>query len=82
MKALENLLRVSEERFRQFFETWPEYCYMVSPSGNILDVNPTACKALGYSKEELIGSHVSAIYAPESLSKMGDSVAKRLRALD
>ena len=70
-KTLEDL-RVSEERFKQFFETWPEYCYMISPSGNILDVNTTACKALGYSKEELVGRHVSAIYAPESLSKMSD----------
>ena len=70
-KTLEDL-RVSEERFKEFFETWPEYCYMISPSGSILDVNTTACKALGYSKEELVGRHVSAIYAPESLSKMSD----------
>jgi PAS domain S-box-containing protein len=79
-KALEELLRASEERFKQFFETWPEYCYMISPSGNILDVNPAACKALGYDKEELIGRHVSAIYAPESLSKMGDVFEKWKRS--
>ena len=76
LKALEDLLRASEERFKQFFETWPEYCYMISLSGNILDVNPAACKALGYSKEELIGRHVSSLYAPESLSKMGDAFEK------
>ena len=82
LEALEDLLRVSEERFKQFFETWPEYCYMISPSGNILDVNPAACKALGYSKEELIGKHVSALYAPESLSKMGDVFEKWKRSGD
>ena len=74
-KALEDL-RVSEERFKQFFETQPAYCYMISPSGNILDVNSAACKALGYSREELVGRPVSAIYAPESLSKMGDLFEK------
>jgi PAS domain S-box-containing protein len=79
-KALEELLRASEERFKQFFETWPEYCYMISPSGEILDVNPAACNALGYSKEELIGRPVSAIYAPESLSKMGDVFEKWKRS--
>ncbi len=79
-KALAELLRASEERFKQFFETWPEYCYMISPSGKILDANPAACKALGYSKEELIGRHVSDIYAPEYLSKMGDVFEKWKRS--
>ena len=74
-KELEGI-RVSEERFQQFFETLPAYCYMISPSGNILDVNSAACKALGYRKEELVGRPVSAIYAPESLSKMGDLFEK------
>jgi PAS domain S-box-containing protein len=80
LRALEDLLRVSEDRFKQFFEAWPEYCYMISPSGNILDVNPAACKALGYSKKELLGRHVSAIYASESLSKMGDVFEKWKRS--
>lgn len=64
--------RVNEESFRQFFTTLPEYSYMISPSRHILDVNPAACQALGYLKEELIGQPLSVIYAPESLSKMAD----------
>ena len=77
--ALQVSLKISvvgEDRFREFFATWPEYCYMISPSGNILDINPGACKRLGYSKEELIGKHVSTIYAPESLAKMGNLLEK------
>jgi PAS domain S-box-containing protein len=66
----------SEGRFRQFFETQPECCYMISPGGIVLDVNPAACKALGYTKEELIGKAVSIIYAPESHSKMCDLLEK------
>jgi PAS domain S-box-containing protein len=66
----------SEDRFRQFFETQPECCYMISPGGIILDVNPAACEALGYSKEKLIGKPVSMIYAPESHSKMRDLLEK------
>ena len=66
----------SEGRFRQFFETQPECCYMISPGGALLDVNPAACAALGYTKEELIGQAVSIIYAPESHSKMQDLLAK------
>jgi PAS domain S-box-containing protein len=66
----------SEDRFRQFFETQPECCYMISPGGIILDVNPATCEALGYTKEELIGKAVSIIYAPESHSKMRDLLEK------
>jgi PAS domain S-box-containing protein len=66
----------SEDRFRQFFETQPECCYMISPEGIILDVNPAACGALGYTKQELIGEAVSIIYPPESHSKMRDLLEK------
>jgi PAS domain S-box-containing protein len=66
----------SEGRFREFFETQPECCYMVSPGGIILDVNPAACEALGYTREELIGEAVSIIYAPESHSRMRDLLEK------
>ena len=59
-----------ERRFRQFFETLPEYCYLISEAGEILDANPAACKALGYTQQELQGKHVATIYAPESRSKM------------
>jgi PAS domain-containing protein len=41
----------SESRFKQFFETQPECCYMISPGGFVLDVNPAAREALGYTKE-------------------------------
>jgi PAS domain S-box-containing protein len=66
----------SEGRFRQFFETQPECCYMISPEGIVLDVNPAACKALGYTKEDLIGKAVSIFYAPESHAKARDLLEK------
>jgi PAS domain S-box-containing protein len=54
---------ISKPRFNQFFATLPEYCYMISPGGNILDVNPAACEALGYDREELVGKPISVLYA-------------------
>jgi PAS domain S-box-containing protein len=66
----------SEGRFRQLFETQQVCCYMISPGGIVLDVNPAACEAFGYTKEELIGKAVSIIYAPESHSKMRDLLEK------
>jgi PAS domain S-box-containing protein len=71
-KQAEEARQISESRFSEFFATLPEYCYMISPDGNILDVNPAACEALGYGKEELIGRPMRTIYAAESHSKMVD----------
>jgi PAS domain S-box-containing protein/putative nucleotidyltransferase with HDIG domain len=68
-KQAENSLRERDERFRQFFENEPEYCYMISPGGVILDVNKAALDALGYKKEELIGEPLAKIYSPDSLPK-------------
>ena len=67
---------VSEERFRDFFENEPNYCYMISPEGKILDVNNTATEALGYGKEELVGKLLATIYAPESLPRMKELLTK------
>jgi PAS domain S-box-containing protein len=65
-KQAEEALRESEERFRQFFENAQVYCYMVSPQGDITEMNSAACKALGYSREELVGQTMLKIYSPES----------------
>jgi len=59
----------SEELFRKFFETNVNYCYMISPDGIIMDVNPAALKVLGYERDELIGQPLAMIYAPESQSR-------------
>ncbi|MBU7030095.1 MAG: PAS domain S-box protein [Theionarchaea archaeon] len=66
-KTAEEALKDSEKRFRLFFENEPEYCYMVSPEGEIQDINKSALKTLGYEKEEIIGKPLlTTIYAPSS----------------
>ena len=75
-KEAEEALRESEEKFRQFFENEPEYCYMISLEGTVLDVNSAALKALGYKKEELAGRPLKTIYAPESIPQMKKNLAK------
>ncbi len=69
-KKAEESLKESEERFRQFFENEPEYCYMISPDGKIFDVNESALETLGYKKEEIVGKPLlTTIYAPSSQKK-------------
>jgi len=76
LKRAEEQRRISEQKFRQFFETLPEYSYIVAPAGEIQDINAAACRTLGYSKEELIGRPLSSLYAQESHSKMIDLLQK------
>jgi PAS domain S-box-containing protein len=71
LRRAEHQRRLSEARFHQFFMTLPEYCYIISPSGEIIDVNPAACDALGYRPEELIGKPLAVLYASECLTKVG-----------
>ncbi len=75
-KEAEHALRESEERFRQFFENEPEYCYMTSAEGIILDVNNAALNSLGFKKEELLGKPLESIYSPESLPKIKEFFAQ------
>lgn len=73
-RRTEEKLRTSEERFRDFFEGAPVYCYIVSPEGLILDINKAALDALGYEKEELVGKQLMAIYPPEHLSTVQENI--------
>ncbi len=60
-------LRTSEDRFHTFFDLAPEYCYMVSSEGMILDVNRSAIEVLGYERGELVGKLLTeTISAPSS----------------
>ncbi|MDY6958130.1 MAG: PAS domain S-box protein [Halobacteriota archaeon] len=65
-KKAEEALRESEERFRQFFEYEPEFCYMISSDGIILDANNSALNALDYKKEEIVGRPLDTIYPLQS----------------
>jgi PAS domain S-box-containing protein len=75
-KQTEMKLKESEEKFRMFFQNQPEYCYMISSDGIILDVNKSALETLGYEKDELIGKSLNTIYAPENYKEMEELYEK------
>jgi diguanylate cyclase (GGDEF)-like protein/PAS domain S-box-containing protein len=54
-KKAEEALRQSEEKYRTILENMEEGYYEVDLAGNFTFINDSMCRALGYSKEELMG---------------------------
>jgi PAS domain S-box-containing protein len=51
-------LRLSEEKFRSYFESSPTGIFITNEKGNYIDINQSACRLLGYNKDELIGKNI------------------------
>ena len=67
-KAEEALLK-SEEKFRSFVDTASDLMNISDKDGNLTDVNEAMVKVLGYSKEELIGMHITQLLTKKALEK-------------
>ena len=52
-KNAEEELKESEEKFRLFFEGSSDSIFIFDEGDNIIDVNETASKVFGYSRDEL-----------------------------
>lgn len=62
----EEALKMSEKRYGSIVENLNDALYIFDFNGHILDVNEIACRMLGYSREELIGAHLTMIDSPEN----------------
>jgi PAS domain S-box-containing protein len=69
-RAAESALRSSEERYRAVFEQAFEGIFTVAPSHAIIDVNESACRMLGYSREELLALHAHHVIHAEDFARV------------
>jgi len=65
--AAEQALQASEARFRGAFEFAAIGMALVAPDGRWLQVNPSLCRMLGYTAEELLATDFQAITHPDDL---------------
>ena len=56
-KQVEAALQASEARFRTLVDHATDAFFLQDEQGTIIDVNRQACESLGYTREEIIGSH-------------------------
>jgi PAS domain S-box-containing protein len=55
----EEKIRQSEAKYRNLFESSTDGIFILDLDGNFIDVNTTAYTRLGYTKEEMLGLHIS-----------------------
>lgn len=63
----ESVLRRSEEHCRALMEQASDSYFVLTTDGTILDVNPGTCKAMGYSRKELLGRRVTDFMDPKEI---------------
>ncbi len=80
-KRVEKALRESEERYKTLFESDPNYTILVTPDGELLDVNKAAEQITGISKDELVGKHFFEleIFPEDDLKLHGEMFAHTLK---
>ncbi|MDD5171377.1 MAG: PAS domain S-box protein, partial [Syntrophales bacterium] len=61
-RQAEDDLRRSEEKYRNIFNNTQDIYYEGAIDGTILEVSPSVEKILKYTREELLGSSVNALY--------------------
>jgi PAS domain S-box-containing protein len=79
-QAAEKTLMESEERFRLLVSSVKDYAiFMLDPDGYIISWNEGAQGIKGYSKEEILGKHMSIFYTKEEI-EMGAPAMNLTRA--
>jgi two-component system NtrC family sensor kinase len=69
-KQAEEALRQSEERYRAILEKMEDSYFEVDLAGNLTFVNSSACRHLGYSREELIGMSYKSFTAEDYIKSV------------
>ncbi len=72
-RILEQKLR---EKYRDLFENASDSIYIYDTGGYFKEVNNTALKLLGCTREEIIGTHISKWITPESLKLTRENLKK------
>jgi PAS domain S-box-containing protein len=67
----------AEKQYRSVFEATYDGLIISNLDGFIVEVNPAFCQMYGYTRDELIGLHVGALAAPESLPVLDEVLQAR-----
>ncbi|MGV8039135.1 MAG: PAS domain S-box protein [Thermoanaerobaculaceae bacterium] len=71
----ESAVRLREAELANLFNSLRDLVFVADTEGTLLDVNRSACAHLGYTREELVGRHVSILHPADSSEIVDQTVA-------
>ena len=71
-KQTEKKLAISEITFRELFDMSADCMLVLGSDGIIKEINRVGHEQLGYTKAEMVGSHLSKFISPEYGAIIGD----------
>ncbi len=77
-RKTEELLRQSEERYRELFENANDIVYTHDLAGNFTSLNKAAERITGYSRQEALKMNFADVIAPEDLDKARKMVQRKV----
>ena len=78
-KIADETIRISEEKFRTLFNNAGDSMFILSRSGDIIEVNPHGCERLKKSREELLGTNISSLVTAETAEKLPQAISALFR---
>ena len=72
-------LKESEQHYKQFFDALPYGGEIIDLNGFIVDCSKSTAKMLGYTKEELIGKHITQFVNDVTVKRYRENFPKLLK---
>lgn len=79
LKHAEELLKKTEEKYRNILSTSIDGFWIMSTDGNILEVNDSYCRLTGYSREEILSMNVRDIDATETPEETSSRIQQLMK---
>jgi PAS domain S-box-containing protein len=76
LKRAVQAARAAEERYRLLFERARDAIWLADQRGRFVDVNPAACRMLGYSRAEHLALTVGDIVRPADMPRLRDLISE------
>ncbi len=76
-KQAEEMVRRSEERYRELFENANDIIYTHDLQGNFTSLNKTGERVTGYTREEAARMNIAQVVVPEHLEKAREMIARK-----